>query len=434
MTLPELLDDLARSEPVAETPDLAARAWAGGRRRRRLAQVRGAVSVAAALAVVALLVPGVPAELPAGGFARSSSSAGVDGHPERIGRQWWVRQLPDRSGPMAALLTAENDRWYVVRADGHRWRLPAEDDVEGGQVAGLSPDGRVLAYLPSRSGPYVVHDLVSGRRTEFPEIYGHFAQIPDKPFQVHSQTPVHFSPDGRHLLLQPAEDAMLLLDVEGGVPRRLERFGALAGWAGSDRLVWLRETFPRPEPAVPLRAVITDLDGEVIADVPLEGTAGLSVNQWSGVVSPDGERMAVVTEEGLANGVVRQHSLANGARAAADVQVDVFTPCGPAWGGDRLVVPTYGSPGDVLAREVVGPEAARFTTVAGSIGGSCLIWAADAVAGPPRGGGLLGAGTHPLLWWWRELLLVAVAAAGLIVLLVRRRRRKIVASPVSWYE
>jgi hypothetical protein len=196
MTLHDLLDDLARTEPVA-APALAERAWTAGRRRRLRVRLQAGIGVAAALALLALVVPPVTQGVPAAPFARGSGAA-VDGYPERIGRQWWVRDLPDRPGPLAAVLERTGD-WYAVRADGHRWRLP--EDERGIQVVALSDDGRLLGHLQAPHGPYVVHDVVSGRRTRFPDVKGHLGITERSRFQVHAQTPARFSPDGRYLLL-----------------------------------------------------------------------------------------------------------------------------------------------------------------------------------------------------------------------------------------
>ena len=86
------LSDLVTEVPHhMATDDLCRDAWRAGRRRRL--RRRAAVAGAAA-AVVALIAPSVPQ---AAEWVRSVEPAGsrpspaVDGYPQRIGHQWWLR-------------------------------------------------------------------------------------------------------------------------------------------------------------------------------------------------------------------------------------------------------------------------------------------------------------------------------------------------------
>jgi hypothetical protein len=440
MTLHDLLDDVARSEPVG-APGLAERAWADGRRRRR--QARAAVAVAAALALVALVVPGLSAELPVPQVARSSAD-GVDGHPDRISRQWWLRELPDRPGPLAALLQTVEERgsydepsgWQAVRADGHRWRLPgtATDD----QVPALSRDGLLLAYLESDNGPLVVRDLGSGARAVVPEIGGHIPPpsgvVPAR-YQQQAQSPSHWSPDGRHLLLIGAREDHLLLDVSGGTVEPLPRtLGQPAGWLGDDRIVWLHGGGDGTGTgSAPVRARTTDLRGKQVADLALPGTQGWFVHQSLGVVSGDGQRLAVLSDGSGSTSTLHRFFLDGGLPFAEPVPVDAQS-CGMAWGTTSLfgpVLPARDEKQRFLAVEARAADTEPHTVVEPAIGGRCLVWAADAVDGPARGPlqWLLGTDQSTLAWWWRELLALtltlalALAGAGVATATAVRRRR-----------
>ena len=122
--LRDALDRVAREGTAGvHLPTLAV----GAVRRRRQRLRRRLALVGTGLALVALLVltvtpgwsPLQPQLWPASGATR------VSGHPAHIGWQWPVRDLPARPGPMAGLLNGRGDGtgWWVVRADGHRYRL-----------------------------------------------------------------------------------------------------------------------------------------------------------------------------------------------------------------------------------------------------------------------------------------------------------------------
>lgn len=433
MTLHDLLDDLARAQP-ATSPALAERAWADGRRRRTRTWGRAAVAAAAVVALLVVLVPAAPPELPVPAFARPSA-AGVDGHPERIGRQWWVRGLPDRPGALAAVLEAEGGP-YVVRADGHRWRLPGEQVHT--QVPALSDDGTQLGYLQDWRGPYVVHDVVTGRRTTFPEVKGHLGTVERSRFQVHDQTPARFSPDGRRLLLMGVYDEHLLLDVRAGTLRGLDRRavgrgGVPVGWSAADRLAWLVDRrADEGEPDV-VELVTTDLSGQVVARTQLRPSGGSlpSTSQWTGAVSRDGLTLAVQSYDGAFGelGEVRRFSVQGGQELSAPVRVELESGCALTWAGDAVdpLVATL-RPADVEgepavhAAEVLASATRPFTVVAPQVRGRCLVWARDALSAPERGGGLLGAETAGWTWWWKELLLAGLALAGLAAHGLQRRR------------
>lgn len=421
--LHDLLADLASSERL-DAPGAADRAWADGRGRRR--RRRALESVAAGAAVLALLLALGPALVGAGALPGPSSagSAGqaVDGHPERIGRQWWVRDLPDRPGPLAALLQTveqrgtydERDGWHAVAADGHRWRLAS--DASDDFAPALSPDGRLLGMLLADEGPYVVHDLVTGERTAHEDVSGQVGQARTTPHRIAAQHPSSWSPDGRWIAVQ-GDPEVLLLDVGAGTVRSLPRLGPLVGFAGPDRLAWFVDERPAPVGGVPgrradgaARLVLTDLAGTPVHDVALRPRSGdlPFLGQSTGEVSPDGGVLAVTDEQ-----QVRRFSTADGAELAAPVRVAVHDACGAAFGetAATLVVPTL-TDGALAAERVGAASTSRQTVVADSVGGRCLVWAAAALDGPGRSGRGV---TRPLL---------VVSAAALGALLVVRRRRR----------
>ncbi len=207
--LRDAFDDLVTHVPAhVVRPDLAERAYevARGRRTGRVLSALGAVA-----AVLIALVAVVP-EVRIPSLESAGSDTAVDGYPRRIDHQWLVRDMPNRPGPVAALLQVRGERsrdmplgsgWYAVAADGHHWRLPqGREHLD--TYPTLSPNGRRIGFPVDDNGPFVVHDLVSGERVEFDEIgNGRSLQEPREvnPFTVTSQSPGFWSPDGSKLLL-----------------------------------------------------------------------------------------------------------------------------------------------------------------------------------------------------------------------------------------
>jgi hypothetical protein len=431
--LRELLEELAAGEP-APAPGLAERAWAGGRRRRRRSRLQVAVAAAAALALVALVTPGLPASVGVPQFA-GRGAAGVEGYPERIGRQWWIRELPDRPGPVAAVLESSGS-WYAVRADGHRWRLPGR---AGLQVPALSRDGRMLGYLAGVDGPYVLHDLVDGRREVLQELYGGGRRGAGGPHQLGLGSLGRWSPDGRRLLLAAAQ-GMLLVDAANGQVRHLSpSHGLLMGWVGDDRIAWLGASGPGGN-SMPLAIGITDLRGTVESTVPLRGSEGLSVRPVA--LRLDGSEMALLIDKDELTDEedMIRFRLPSGTLVQERVQVEASVTCGFAYSPQGTLVlsvtPPSGQHATVM--EVTTAGVHPFTAVAPSVQAHCVHWASDALVGPARGGGLLGTNDAAWTWWWREILLAAVGLVAAAAFLrrhpVRLPRRRPSAPPdVSWY-
>lgn len=440
MNLTAQLTELAAGPPLSVAVE---RAWTDGRRRRRVRRLRGGAVALAAVGLLALLVPALSAPTVPGFAARPAST--VDGHPQRIGRQWFVRNLPARPGPVAALVqvfTGGGATWQAVRSDGHRWRLP---EVAGrtDQYPSLSPDGRLLGYLESPDGPYVIRDLASGDRTAFPEIGDNRVLAPTR-YHVNGQTPGHFAPDGRHLLLL-GMGGPLLLDVGAGSVRQLDLPGVPAGFAGNSELVQLED--PRSaaggDPVVAgadseVRAVTADLSGRVRFDVRLRGTAGATVTQWSGVAGTGGllgfqapaapldQSVGSVQERpiGDPSDQVRRFFLASGLPVqGGPVSVVVSSVCPLAWGSQgQLAVPVLS--GDRPRVVDVHGSRSTVTVVAPPLGATCVLWAADALGGPGRGGGLFGTASWPALFYWREVVVAVAAVTGSQAFVRWWRRRR----------
>lgn len=237
--------------------------------------LRGAAAFAVVVAVGALVLASVSALRPIAP-APSGGGAVVDGYPERIGHQWIIHDLPDAPGPMAALLdthvgdSAGSQTWLAVSATGGLWKVPVGTFEAAGPT--LSPSGRQLAYEASPEGPYMIQDLVNGRRQSFAISSG--MDITAAPHWSVSESPTFWSKDEQHLLFWGgAHDTTgnyVLIDRRTGAVRTLDFRGWPAGWVDSDHLAFIvRHPIAgaphRPELSI---EVVTEL-GQVMRPVPL---------------------------------------------------------------------------------------------------------------------------------------------------------------------
>ncbi|WP_155372701.1 TolB-like translocation protein [Catellatospora vulcania] len=437
--LSDAFDDLtAEVAPFVVRDDLGRTAWRAGRRRRTRRLLTTSSLAVTALAVLAMTVlpwAGGPRALtPAGG------EAGVTGYPQRIGHQWWIGELPERPGPVAGLVEivdqeSETDGWHVFSEHGHLWRLAPHFGGTGDWPA-LSPDGRRLGYLTDQDGPYVIRDLATGRTTSFPSIGDATIGRPSA-YLVAGQSPNFWSPDGAHLLLHaslpPVTPGAAILGMDGSVrfaPRN--DLGHPAGWAGDDRLVWVKATGDDPAaPGYAVTATTTDLAGAPVGAVTLRPADGWRqdghLNQWSPATSPDGTELLVseYLSAGEDRAAVRRFSLSDGGERGSATVDHVTTPCGASWAGDVPAVPlnlpdTGEGYASTVLLEPAGPR--RVVTADPELDTRCLIWAAGALAGEPHGWPF-GLATPWWTWWWREILVgVWMLAAVASVWACRIRR------------
>jgi hypothetical protein len=372
--------------------------------------------------------------------ASTSGSAGVDGYPERIGHQWWIRDLPSSPGPMAGLMDRYSpgsvDGWFAIAESGRLWRLPS--GFRGmDEFPTISRSGRYISYLRARTGPSVIQDLVTGDETSFASIGSSTEPIRTR-YTLNGQTPGLWSPDGKQLLVFAAGTRhrnvnALVLGLDGTV-RVLSNEGYSAGWVSNDEIAWLSGSQGRRgSTSGPAEVQITNAAGQVEHVIALSTRLrDARLDQWSSAVSPDGSRLLIVTNYDIGGSVVRTFSLSTGKALTSPALItNAAGTCSPGWTGSLPVVPvvSYDShDGDTAYPVVVGDTGTRrLVAVEPGLGSQCTLWAADALSGPAHGGmfGLLGTSTAWWTWWWRELLLglaVLVAAGWAIRRWVRRVR------------
>ncbi|MBV1853512.1 hypothetical protein [Catellatospora tritici] len=448
--LRDAFDDLSADvAPYVVGDDLGRTSWRAGRRRRTRRLVTTYGLAVAAMTVLALAVPWPVASqalTPASGDARAT------GFPQRIEHQWWIGDLPDQPGPVAGLVEivdaeASSRGWHVLSQHGHLWRLPSANGGAGDWPA-LSPDGRHLGYLTAREGPYMLRDLVTGTALAVPSVSAGDTLL-SSPYWVSDQSPTFWSPDGTRLLLPGGERAPLtfsglIVGVDGSVrPASHDDLGFPAGWAGPDRVAWVKVSGDRDTSEYTMIATVTDLTGAPVHAATLRPAAGWrpggNLNQWSPVVSPGGEELLVsdYLPGGGNQAEVHRFSLRDGTDLGTTTVDDVLTPCGVTWVGDVPAIPLdLPNMGDGNASTVLlepgGPR--RVVTADPGLGTGCLIWASDALAGEAHGWPF-GLSTAWWTWWWREILVGAVALTVLAWGYVRLCRRPVpvrskVASPV----
>ncbi|MGZ4626787.1 MAG: hypothetical protein ACXV3S_10965 [Kineosporiaceae bacterium] len=168
-------------------------------------------------------------------------------------------------------------------------------------------------------------------------------------------------------------------------------------------------------------------------------TGRLSQRSWA--LSPGGDRLLVV-EEAAGAAFLRTFALADGREVREPISVlGLWTPCGVSWvSGAKVSVPVL-QPGEPPSRQIVdlgSGEAQTATVVAPRLHAQCVEVLGAALAGPGKGGGLLGTSTAGWTWWWRELTLGLLAAGAVAALLVRwvvrrRRLRQDESTQLDWF-
>jgi len=393
-------------------------------------------------------VPSLPIGLDAVPPLGEESELSVTSYPQRFGHQWFVTALPDRPGPAAALVevvketmsSAQPQGWQVLSPHGHRWKLPTPWETAVHPT--LSPHGRIVGYLADQAGPYVLHNLLTGQRTEFnqfsaPVMSADDTPIDDTEYAILSQSPSFWSPDGERVsvpgfdLGDSAAYISTVLDADGSVIEIVHPAspGMAAGWASDDELVFVdwHKSVPNSEPSlideITVRTV--SLDGDVLDQVMLEPATPWQAtwgNQWASHVSRDGTEIVVLDQHAA---LVHRFSLTDGRPTAepSSLPNDLDNVCGVAWAGRQPTVPVRDIESDNTVTSVIdGGDVHPLVAVEPELGARCIIWAADAVSGEPNGG-VFGLSTAWWTWWWRELS-AALITLGVLWWLIRRRRAR----------
>lgn len=430
--LHEPLEDLVREVPRhVVRPDLARTAWAAGRRRRLRRRIAVTATAAAGVAVVLGLGPGVVDRVTTTPPAASTDGTIATGYPERIDKPWRLAELPDRPGPVAAVVDGgwEKRAWIAVSPTGKQWRIPVGapgDDT----YPTVSNTGRYLGYLAGFEGPYVIHDLVTGERTEFPDI-GSGIDGTTARYTTYGQQPTFWSPDDSHLLVsgsatrRPFRGRGLVLGVDGSQRLVPDYEGHPAGWLAEDRIARVSWTETDDGFAEDAWVDVVDVEGDRLERVRLDlpRKAEVWMSQWSASVSPDGDQIAVRTDEDLAGAdQVFRFSVADGRLRTTTQAADLDSTCQMSWSGATPVVTTL-DPDDESGTAVLAaatPKPLVVTEPGASI--TCIMLAAAAAAGEPHGG-LFGTSTASWTWKVQEIVLASAAGVALVLLWLRRRLR-----------
>lgn len=435
--------------------------WRSGRRRRAVRGVAAGAGLAAAAAVVVSLVVsgigGMPsASVPADGSSRSGR-VGVSSYPQRIGHQWWVRDLPDRPGPVAGLLEeAYQDgdlgtTWEVVGPRGTRYVTPHLTGRNDAYPV-LSDDGTRVATLSPTSGGerLIVHDLVTGRKVTAPEV-GPQVEGGVR-FQVAGQSPGFFSPVTGRLALLVANpdpsvtDRVVVIDSETGAATGVPVMKQAAGWLDDDHLVGRTFSDDALVPADDRRPEIVVWDARSgrtqslgRAEVPDPGpglTASLR-GQWWGALRSDGTLWLTVDvyRSGVEGSSPAQWLLGYDVPSLRRVGLDGRPATTPApvelheqdaaeqqqWRGTTPLSNGGSQPPQLTP---VGRPDDHLVVIQESVPVTQVTWAQDAIDGSPSWAPF-GTSTFALFWWWKEIVLTVLALAGWRWWVVRRRRRAV---------
>ncbi|QKE85230.1 PD40 domain-containing protein [Arthrobacter sp. NEB 688] len=450
--LTETMRRAAEDAPV----DLGARGaadvtWRRGRRRRLGSRAAAAGTLLALVLVVAgvVLAPtGLPrAALP----AAEGRPGGVGSYPQRIGPQWWVRDLPAAGTPVALLVRSGDPGsggWQAVDASGTRYRLPG---VGAEMWPSLSPDGTRVGFVGAGDrGLYRVLDLRTGGHTDYPDV-GSGVQgrdgllVSGRRYGVAFQSPGTFSPDGSRVAV-PVSTATgasrVLVLGSGGDVSVVTGMDQPAGWLDADRLlgrlVGQTDTVASG-PTVDLvvwdrRTGRTTAFGTVRLHEVAAGSEQVPFGQWWGSIRGDGTLWLRGSDdrdggdgslsstwwvEGFALPGLEPVDL--GGRPVerpTPVEVPDQMVQGTGWARDRLFGGTDVTGLTVMAGEGSG---SRPVVDVGGLDWTTAVWAQDALDGGPTWSPF-GTSTSWVAWRWKELAL-AVLALALWRFGWRRRRR-----------
>ena len=353
----------------------------------------------------------------------------MHGYPQRIGHQWWTQGLGDRPGPVAGLLqsvdqASGHSEWLAVMPAGGMRRLPA-DQARNDSFPSVSDDGTVVGYLLRPNGPYVLHDLVTGRRTQFGDITDNAVVQGSQPsgrWWTSGQTPSWFSPDSSRLALAAGSgrgSGAVLLGLDGSeTPLPGMEAARIAGWRDDHTLVGVTAEAPLTLWTYDVDSRHLDLGARISSSYIDAARASQWTFRWSRIaqrvvyetVESDGTRVGLIDPE---TGAVESTVPMGGDNATAACG-PVLSNAGPAAhadlrGSTALVVPPIDG-GPVVA--VTDP----------TIGAQCILWAEDALAGKPAWS-LWGTSTARWTWWWCEALAALVLGGGVLVLRAMSRRR-----------
>ncbi|MGD9961457.1 hypothetical protein [Nocardioides sp.] len=408
-------DDLANLAPVPG--DLAAHAWAAGRRRRRTRRI-GIGAVCVGLVATAVVIgPRLSDQSPP---IASDGAGGVHSYPQRIGSASWSDRVPDTPGPIAAMVTDNNFGnafTILVSSSGRTWGAP--------YVSGtLSPDGTRLLTLPQSAGSdtLTVRDLVTGELRTYGESGA-------SDFRAVGHTGVTWSPDGASVLVSArsrgGKAGPMVLDLASGRATVLDGAWGV-GFANATQVITLRRPGGRDHDLPPVLTT-TDLRTGASSDLTLDLDEPWGAEESSSIdasISPDGRLLLLLEDprDGQNATSLRFFSTEDGTELDSRSVEDWDAGCPTAWIGDDPVVPLKreGSPARSM---LVTAEGARSIVAVHPRNQSfCVQWAADALAGGPHWA-LFGTSSQLWTWYWWQLGLV-VAIPLLLLGGYRWRRRR----------